>query len=81
MSYNASTKCYLLTGEVMKTKPWMMLVAMMAGWINRQQQTPVRVPAALITIIPAPSSLHQPNPDYFQVVVCLFIHSWMAFNG
>lgn len=22
----------------MKTKPWMMLVAMMAGWINRQQQ-------------------------------------------
>jgi hypothetical protein len=22
----------------MKTKPWMMLVAMMAGWLNRQQQ-------------------------------------------
>ena len=22
----------------MNTKPWMMLVAMMAGWINRQQQ-------------------------------------------
>ena len=22
----------------MKTKPWMMLVTMMAGWINRQQQ-------------------------------------------
>ena len=22
----------------MKTKPWMMLVAMVAGWINRQQQ-------------------------------------------
>ena len=22
----------------MKTKPWMMLVAMLAGWINRQQQ-------------------------------------------
>jgi hypothetical protein len=22
----------------MKTKPWMMLVSMMAGWINRQQQ-------------------------------------------
>ena len=22
----------------MKTKPWMMLVAMMTGWINRQQQ-------------------------------------------
>ncbi len=22
----------------MKTKPWVMLVAMMAGWINRQQQ-------------------------------------------
>jgi hypothetical protein len=21
----------------MKTKPWMMLVAMMAGWLNRQQ--------------------------------------------
>ena len=28
----------LLTGDVMKTKPWMMLVTMMAGWINRQQQ-------------------------------------------
>jgi len=25
-------------GDVMNTKPWMMLVAMMAGWINRQQQ-------------------------------------------
>ena len=22
----------------MNTKPWMMLVSMMAGWINRQQQ-------------------------------------------
>jgi len=22
----------------MKTKPWVMLVAMLAGWINRQQQ-------------------------------------------
>ena len=22
----------------MKTKPWMMLVSMMAGWINRQQE-------------------------------------------
>jgi hypothetical protein len=22
----------------MNTKPWMMLVTMMAGWINRQQQ-------------------------------------------
>jgi len=24
------------TGDVMITKPWMMLLAMMAGWINRQ---------------------------------------------
>ena len=25
-------------GDVMKTKPWVMLVAMLAGWLNRQQQ-------------------------------------------
>jgi hypothetical protein len=28
----------ILGDKHMKTKPWMVLVAMMAGWLNRQQQ-------------------------------------------
>jgi hypothetical protein len=40
MNTNADKLTYFSIGEKnpMKTKPWMMLVAIMAGWINRQQQ-------------------------------------------
>ena len=41
-NYNASSQLIRVLdykeNNSMTTKPWMMLVTMMAGWINRQQQ-------------------------------------------
>lgn len=34
----------------MNTKPWMMLVAMMSGWINRQQQGHLKIGTDIIAL-------------------------------
>lgn len=38
MRYNAQLNVTLLKGDVMKNKPMVMLLTMIAGWMNRQQQ-------------------------------------------